>query len=608
MVREFGMVDRYHPKYEPKPELPSPEQLKKFEEQKRAELLQKAKESFERIKKKAEAFKRDAVAKYKKEILGMVLLPPKKEGLDMLVLLQLEGTPPEKFNKKKNIQDKLSEIAKKRIPEVKISTALLDEIWDMCFKGKYEILGLIAAGLPVYDTGWIGALRLVEIHKMMVLKKFEKYVVCYVLAGSMVRGDATPESDVDTFLVIDDTDVTRMTAAELKAKLRAIIWGMGAEAGDAAGVRNKLNTQVYILTEMWDSIKSANPVIFTFLRDGIPLYDRGMFMPWKLLLKQGKITPTPEAVDMYLKSGKQILDRTKFKLREIAVEDFFWATFTPSQGVLMLVGVPPPDPKATPGQIREHFVKPGLLEEKYVKTLEQILKVRKDIETGRLKEVQAKLVDELMGKAEDYLKRLDKLVKQIEVKEVKKDITELYEKMIEDVLAALKMVGVKATPSNAIKLFEQHIVKKKLSPSRYLKILKRIAQLHEEGKGERKEIASLAFEQDRLARDTFELIRAEKGKRVEKYKISAVYSDKRADIWLLEDTAFIVVDVSRPDTEIKKFKITKDGAFVDEEKSSLKELNDAVAKFAGTLTKITRKTIESLKKILGEDVQLVVGT
>jgi len=591
----------------------SPDQLKAMESAKRAELAKQVKEKLDKLKKQAEPFKKEALSKFKKDILGIVLLPPKpkkdpkEKEFNMLVLMQAEGKPEDKIKRKIEVEKTLKEKASDKIPDVDISTILLDEVWDMCMKGKYDILNLIAIGMPIYDAGWVGALRLVEIHKMMVLKKFEKYVVSYVLGGSMVRGDATPDSDVDTFVVIDDTDVTRMTANELRSKLRAIIWGMGAEAGDAAGVRNKLNTQIYILTEMWDSIKSANPVIFTFLRDGIPLYDRGLFSPWKLLLKQGKITPTPEAVETYMKSGKQILDRTKMKLREIGVDDFFWATFTPSQGALMMIGLPPPDPKATPGQIREHFVKTGLLEEKYAKILEDILKVRKDIEAGRLKEVPAKLVDELMTKSESYLKRLDKLIKQIEKKEIKKELKELYEKTIEDVTAALKMVDVKSTPDKAINLFDKNVVQKKLAPSKYLKTLKRIENIHKKEDADRKEIASLAFEQDRLAKDTFNLIRAEKGKKIEKYKVSATYDNKKADIWLLSDSAYIVMDTSDPKTEIKKFKIEKNGALADEKSSSLKDIDKALETFVGTPTRLTSKTIESLKRILAANMQIVVG-
>ncbi len=612
------------------------EEIKKAESARR-ELAAKAREFLESIKKKAEGFKKEAVSKYKKEIVGILLLPPKPQKtcpkcesenikidkqkghcnacgetwnvLDMLLLMQTEGKPEEKFKRKEEIEKKLREIGHKKLPDVNITAILLDEIWDMCYKGKYDILNIISIGVPIYDSGWLGAIRATEMHKMMALKKFEKYIVCYVLAGSMVRGTATSESDIDTFVVVDDTDVTRMTSSELKTKLRGIILGMASEACMAAGIGNRLNVQVYTLTDMWESIKSANPVIFTFLRDGVPLYDRGMFMPWKLLLQHGKITPTPEAVDSYMKSGEQILDRVKYRLKDIAVEDFFWATITPSQGALMLVGIAPPDPKQTPEKLREHFVKKGLLEEKWVKILEGILQLRKDIEHGKIKEVSAKMVEEKFTDAEEYLKRLDKLIKQLESQEVKKELKEIYEKTMEDVLAALKLAGITASIETGLKLFEENLVKKKLAPTRYFNVIKRIQELNKKGEADRREIASLAFEQDRLAKDVFELIRAEKGKKPERFKISAGYAaDKKADVWLLGDTAFIVMDTTRADTEIKKFKIEKDGSLSGEKSSNLNELNSILEKFAGSPTLLTDATLASFKKILAPNVKIVVGS
>jgi predicted nucleotidyltransferase len=100
---------------------------------------------------------------------------------------------------------------------------------------------MIALSLPIYDTGMLAAIKIAEVHKTMVLKKFEKYIVSYVLAGSLVQGRASKSFDVDVWVVIDDTDVKRMTRAELKDKVRAIIIQMGFEAGDMTGIKNKLN-------------------------------------------------------------------------------------------------------------------------------------------------------------------------------------------------------------------------------------------------------------------------------------------------------------------------------------------------------------------------------
>lgn len=599
------------------------EQMAKMQEQKK-QMAEKLKDMMEDVKKKSIPFKKEAIKKFDTPLVGILVMPPKpsqkslesktgniEEKPNIFVVMEFSDTKDlkDKFKKKQDIEKKIKEIAKKKLKNIDVNVVLVSEIWDMCLKGKYEILNILAMGMPIYDKGWIGALRATEIHKMKVLQKFEKYVVSYVIAGSIVRGEAEPTSDIDTYVVIDDTDVTRMTSAELKARLQGIIWGYAQESCMAAGVGNKLSTQVYVLSDMWDSIKNANPVIFTFLRDGIPLYDRGMFAPWKMLLKKGKIKPTPEAITQYMKSGEQMLKRTRHKLKEIAIEDFFWATCTPSQGALMLMGIPPGAPKEVASQLRKHFVKNNLLEEKYVKMWEKIFTVRKDVEHGKLKEVDAKTVSDHLKICEEYLKRLQKLFDEIEKKKICEEMADLYSKTIEDTLAALAMVSVSATKKDFIKKLKDHLVDQQLAPERYYNLIQKITDLSKTCETTREMIASMSFEQDKLARDIFNIIRAEKGKKIEKFKVSAQYNNGKntAAIWLFTDTAYVIIDVNKPDTDILKYNISKNGSLDNEKHATLKQIESKLKKFAGTPTTMTKQTIESLKGILGDDVKIVIG-
>ena len=95
----------------------------------------------------------------------------------------------------------------------------LGELKESCFDGKYDLLQLIGMSAIIYDRGMLGALKVSEIHKTISIKKFEKYVLSYVGAGSLFRSDANP-NDIDVFVVIDDTDVKKMPRAELKDRLR----------------------------------------------------------------------------------------------------------------------------------------------------------------------------------------------------------------------------------------------------------------------------------------------------------------------------------------------------------------------------------------------------
>ena len=395
------------------------------------------------------------------------------DAVPLLILLDDSDT---KKLSKAELKEKLTGIFNEHAQEVderlQPEVLLLSEMWELCKDGKYEVLQDIAMSTPVYDVGMLDAIKLVEVHKQMVLKKFEKYIVAYVLGGSLVQGTATTKSDVDVFIVIDDTDVKKMTRAELRDKLRAIIIDLGQQAGEMTGVQNKINIQVYIqvyiLTDFWDNIKEANPVIFTFLRDGVPFYDRGIFMPWKQLLEMGKVKPSQEAIDQFMTYGDQYLKRVKLKLREIGVDDFFWATVTPSQAAIMLDG--------------------HMLEQEHVDNLEHILKVRKAIEHGDKTEISGAEIDELYGKAEQYVERLNDLFEKIQEQKDRENVLHTYENAVTLVRDVLASHGHDVKDAKLIQTFEEELVKAGHVPQKFVRILHDIKE------------AKQAYDQDELSR------------------------------------------------------------------------------------------------------------
>ncbi len=353
------------------------------------------------------------------------------------------------------------------------------DIWELCLDSKFELVGAIAMSYPLHDTGILGALRVAEIHKSLVLQKFEKYVVSYVIAGSLVRGEAIPTSDVDIFIIINDTDVKRMPRLELKERLRSIIYQYVAEAGAIAGVKNKLSPQVYLLTDFWESVKDAHPVIFTFIRDGIPIYDRGTFMPWKALLRMGKLKPSPEAIDMFMSMGDKTVKRVKSALLDVVINEIYWGITTPSQALLMLYGLPPPTPKHVVTEMKNIFVdKEKMLEKKYITILEKVVNIYKDYEHEKIKEISGEEIDKIVKDTEDYLKRLKELREQIEKREQEKTIEQIYK----DVFALLKSMFGNKSQDAIIEEFDKQLVKKAKFAPQHLRILKDIVHARAEFK------------------------------------------------------------------------------------------------------------------------------
>ena len=460
-------------KEENKAKEPENKDAKSAEDAALAKLPPDVQEKLKGIKSKLEKFQKKALEKFDKYIVGIALLPPPRpvqpgmpqmpampgqppqqdvnqqqpENKDQIHVLVLVDDSDSQKMPKQELKEKLTAIINTIAAEIDknfvVQTVILSELWQNCYDGKYDILQMIAMSASVFDKGMVQAIRIAEIHKTMVLKKFEKYIISYVLAGSLTQGRATPTSDIDVWIVIDDTDVKKMTRTELKDKLRAIIIGMGIEAGEITGVKNKINIQVYILTDFWDSLREANPVIFTLLRDGVPFYDRGIFMPWKQLLKMGKIKPSAEAIDLFMGSGEQVLRRVKLKLNEIGMEDTYYAILTPSQAALMHYGIPPPAPKETAEIMREVFVsKEKMLEEKFVKILERNIQIRKAIEHGEKKELTGKEIDDLTDDADKYLKRIKRLFTQIERIREEKDVVNIYDSITAIARDVLKLGGL----------------------------------------------------------------------------------------------------------------------------------------------------------------------
>ncbi len=573
------------------------------------------------IKKKLDKFQKLVVEKFDKYIVGISLLPPQKDSKTEKVdkdkintLILIDDTDSKKMTKME-LKEKISkinhEIAQGIDKNMVTQTMLLTELWQNCYDGKSELLQLIAISAPVYDTGMMSAIKIAEIHKTMVLKKFEKYIVSYVLAGSLVQGRATPESDIDVFVVIDDTDVKKMTRAELKDKLRAIIIGMGLEAGDITGIRNKLNIQVYILTDFWDSIKEANPVIFTFLRDGVPFYDRGIFMPWKQLLKMGKVKPSIEAIDMYMHSGEQMLERVKAKIKEIGMEDTFYALLTPSQAALMLYGLPPATPKETPGLMREVFVKKEkLLEEEFVKILERNIQLRKDLEHGTKTEVTGKEIDKILTDSERYLKRVKKLFTQIEIMKEQENVLHIYESVITVIRDVLKMEGISnCDDKKIVSIFEKELVHQSKVPQKYLRILHELVKAkkdYDSKKLTKNDVSNVKKSYKDISKFLIEYMQRKRGKELDRARIRVKHGDNFGEVVMTDKEVFIIHDLDNPEKGISRGVMEENGTIKDVKRASLEDFEKGLAKQKmkrGVV--VNSKFFASLKEIFGKDVEVL---
>src|SRR3989344_5599523 len=559
---------------------------------------------FEKIKEKLDIFKKALLKKFP-FTRALAIIPAKAypmiEEEEIPAEMQEEITktkpmhilmiiPEEEFKNIAKIKPEVVNLAKESGEKLWAHIKTEVDLWNYGLDSKFSFLDAMSAAMPLHDSGFLGSLRVANIHKSLVLNRFDRYIASYVIAGSLVRGTADETSDVDVFVVIDDTGVKRMSRIELLERLRGIIFDYVKEATALAGVKNILNVQVYLLTDFWQSVKDAQPIMFTFIRDGIPLYDRGTFIPWKRLLQMGKIKPSPEAIDLYMKEGDRTVDIVKRRQLDNMV-DVYFGVVTPTQAMMMLAGHAPPVPKTIVQEVRKILVeKEKLMTEKELKTLEKVVKAYKDYEHGTLKEISGNEVDELLKEGMDYVKRMKEMRASLE-KRMQEHQAESLNKEVFDLMK--KIFGNKGQEA-LISDFEDNMVKKGRVPERMLNVAKEISKLKLKVKGK----GVPQSEMQRYARDSSDLVNVltEYSQRkdlvsMEKGVAKINFEKGWAEVVATDEGVFAVTQ----DGKIKRFNENK---FVDSDRTSLeKALKETKER---TQFSLPSEIVDALKKEYGK--------
>ena len=117
-----------------------------------------------------------------------------------------------------------------------------------------------------------------------VYQKFNKIVKSIILFGSTIKQNATPGSDIDIMIIIDDASIKwdQELIAWYREELEKIV--------QANPYKKELHINTMKLTTWWEDLIRGDPTVLNILRYGEAMIDGGgFFNPIKQLLIQGKI-------------------------------------------------------------------------------------------------------------------------------------------------------------------------------------------------------------------------------------------------------------------------------------------------------------------------------
>jgi uncharacterized protein (UPF0332 family)/predicted nucleotidyltransferase len=293
-----------------------------------------------------------------------------------------------------------------------------------------------------------------EKFKDKILELFKGYIKAVIVWGSITRGDYTGKSDVDIYIIFDDTKFPLKKFEEIRSKIDNDIYSA------ASSIDPRLHPQpILALTEFIKGIRYTHPLFYNIVREGYAIYDTGFFIPMRKLLELGEFPVTPESAHQRIDSVPKRVERVKSVKLYMIAEDMYYAMLDAAQAVLMYIGLGPPVPKLAAKELRENLVKQGLLEEEYAKMIEDITDFRKKVEHKEIKEISGAEVDEWIKKTEKYVDRFEKLLKDLETNRKSYDIQKNYEVMVKASVAALKSMNkLPKEPEKLPEAFKKYLV------------------------------------------------------------------------------------------------------------------------------------------------------
>ncbi len=266
--------------------------------------------------------------------------------------------------------------------------------------------------------------------------KLEDKVMCVAVWGSVPKGEHAYDSDIDTLVILDDTKLQKDVPKDARDKIKRKVTQLAKDTDD------RITIQYFpFLTEFWDSLRKGEPLAMEAVRNGEPVYDKGIFMPAKRLLERGKIQATRESVKKRLKMAAKGFKKAERTVKSSVPHRLEQVMANAGQAPIMFVGKQPPAKEKVPETLEEMFVEDGSLDQKYIDIAEELHDFGNKGEKNP-EEVTGEELDEMLEKADDFVRRMHELVSEIGSKQKVQGMIRDYRQFLKANVAALKSKGV----------------------------------------------------------------------------------------------------------------------------------------------------------------------
>ena len=137
--------------------------------------------------------------------------------------------------------------------------------------------------------------------------------------------------------------------------------------------------------------------------------------------------------------------------------------------------------------------------------------------------------------------------------------------------------------------------------------LAKLKKEFEQGKLTRAEANKAVSNARALIRALIEYVQRSRAREIEQLKIRVKYGKKLGEVIILDDFAFIVLDIEKPEAGFKRAKIRESGLLTDVDDSSPEEFEKKLSQLKNPRKVfISGELFDSLRRIFGKEMEILL--
>jgi len=209
-------------------------------------------------------------------------------------------------------------------------------------------------------------------------------------------------------ILVNDIGKERSKIERLIEKIK--LYALKLEEKLKAEIKTSISTDVVLLTEYYEKLLENRLDIFAEVKQAIPLYDTGFFIPIKILVERGEIKGTKESIVKLVDGIRKNLNEVDY-LKVDILSDIYSSVIDAAEAALFSRGISFFVPKEIPGLLEKYFLKEKQITKNTLDIFNAIYRLWKDYEHEKIK-IEGKKLDKLIIDAEFFVDQMQQITRK----------------------------------------------------------------------------------------------------------------------------------------------------------------------------------------------------